>query len=85
MIGDRLRLDGRTGRGGGWDGLIHVVGGQRPHHWHTLDGYPESTIDEVFALNFTSAFITSQTVAERGGRGGGGQGRRPAEATSCSR
>jgi 3-oxoacyl-[acyl-carrier protein] reductase len=58
---------------GSVDGLIHVVGGQRPHHWHTLDGYPESTIDEVFALNFKSAFMTSQSVAEhmiRAGHGG---------------
>ena len=58
---------------GSVDGLIHVVGGQRPHHWHALDGYPESTIDEVFALNFRSAFITSQSVAEhmiRAGHGG---------------
>ncbi len=49
---------------GSVDGLVHVVGGQRPQHWHTLDGYPQSTIDEVFALNFTSAFLTSQSVAE---------------------
>jgi 3-oxoacyl-[acyl-carrier protein] reductase len=58
---------------GSVDGLVHVVGGQRPHHWHTLDGYPESTIDEVFALNFKSAFMTSQSVAEhmiRAGHGG---------------
>ncbi len=58
---------------GSVDGLVHVVGGQRPQHWHTLDGYPQSTIDEVFALNFTSAFLTSQSVAEhliRAGHGG---------------
>lgn len=49
---------------GGVDGLVHVVGGQRPEHWHPLAGYPVATLDEVLDLNLRSALLTSQAVAE---------------------
>jgi 3-oxoacyl-[acyl-carrier protein] reductase len=58
---------------GGVDGLVHVVGGQRPDHWHAIDGFPASSLDEVFALNVRSALLTSQAGARHmiaGERGG---------------
>ena len=58
---------------GSVDGLVHVVGGQRPHHWHRLDDFPMSNLDEVLDLNLRSALLTSQAAAHamrEGGRGG---------------
>jgi NAD(P)-dependent dehydrogenase (short-subunit alcohol dehydrogenase family) len=48
---------------GAVDGMVHVVGGQRPEHWHSIDGYPATNLDEVFNLNVRSALLTSQAAA----------------------
>lgn len=45
------------------DGMVHVVGGQRPEHWHSLEGFPANNLDEVFNLNVRSALLTSQMAA----------------------
>lgn len=66
-------MDAAVAAFGSVDGLVHVVGGQRPHHWHPVQGYPESTLTEVFDLNLRSALLTNQAAAARmveGGRGG---------------
>jgi NAD(P)-dependent dehydrogenase (short-subunit alcohol dehydrogenase family) len=43
--------------------MVHVVGGQRLEHWHSIDGYPATNLDEVFNLNVRSALLTSQAAA----------------------
>ena len=48
---------------GAVDGMVHVVGGQRLEHWHSIDGYPATNLDEVFNLNVRSALLTSQAAA----------------------
>lgn len=58
---------------GSMDGLVHVVGGQRPEHWQPLDHFPMQDLNAVFELNVGSALLTSQAVAEKMvgyGRGG---------------
>ena len=55
------------------DGLVHVVGGQQPHHWHAVDDFAMSHFDEVLDLNLRSALLTSQAAAMQmiaSGRGG---------------
>jgi NAD(P)-dependent dehydrogenase (short-subunit alcohol dehydrogenase family) len=49
---------------GSVDGMVHVVGGQRAEHWHSLDGYPPRNLDAVFNLNVRSALLTSQAAAK---------------------
>ncbi|CUU57489.1 NAD(P)-dependent dehydrogenase, short-chain alcohol dehydrogenase family [Parafrankia irregularis] len=48
---------------GSVDGLVHVVGGQRPRHWQPLDDFPVTDLDEVIDLNLRSALLTSQAAA----------------------
>ncbi|ONH28696.1 SDR family NAD(P)-dependent oxidoreductase [Pseudofrankia asymbiotica] len=48
---------------GSVDGLVHVVGGQRPHHWQPADDFPLADLDDVLDLNLRSALLTSQAAA----------------------
>ena len=56
-------IDAAVDTFGSIDGLVHVVGGQQPHHWQPLDEFPMSNLDEVLDLNLRSALLTSQSAA----------------------